>query len=292
MSKQITTISKNRLTTRVKIGGFNDYVLTFVDAQTGSPLPAVTVSIMDQFGNVLSVEGGAGTGIDGVLTLTGIDDSINYTVTASKSGYKDLTLNTGDLSGQNNWRVVMEKRFNVLPLLGVTMILFAINNKKKKKVGAIEQKDIINAGLVIGGGFLLIKGTNLINSILELIGLQQSPDETAVLLSGSDPNSFWNPTFWRKFTTYTYAMTLAEAESIISQIDDSLGNWTNDQSAAIAAIKQVRTQANLSWIAYVLQQEQGKDLITWLHTSSWIENGLTYAQINDITNYVSKLPSH
>ena len=207
--------------------------------------------------------------------------------------FSDYFVDESDNNPVNEFNFVLTKKSGaLLPiLLGSGLLIIAANNEKKK-VGAVEKTDILNIGLVIGGGFLLFKGINILNSLFDFLGLSKSKETQSLDFSSSDPNSFWNPNFWRQFSSFTYAITEPQAQQIINQLKDAFGYFNDDESAAISALKTLRTQSNLSFLAWEFSKTDNQDLLTWLRGDSFPNDRLSDSEVYSLHQYFSNLPSH
>jgi hypothetical protein len=107
----------------------------------------------------------------------------------------------------------------------------------------------------------------------------------------ADPNSFWNPNYWKQTQQYTYAIDTPTAERYADQINDALGYFNDDESAIISVFHQLRTKANFSYLAYVFNNKYGKDLFATLRGGNWPQDGISDADLLAINNYGDTLPN-
>lgn len=280
-----------------KIGSF-DFTITAIDADSQQPLSGVTIAINDINGNnILSYDpGDNSTNETGTLYLTGIPTDQDYTYVLSKNGYSSTVGKIADLLGFSDWTISLQKISStnriLVPVVIGTGLLLLYNSSKKKKVGKIETSDIVNTGIAIGGGYLLFNSIGIVDKLLEAIGLKDSKETQTLNYTSTDPNSFWNPNYWMQYTSFTYSINEQQARDIIGQIKNALGWWNDDEAAIMAAFKQLRTQANLSFVAWEFNKTDGADLLTWLRGTSWPYDRLSDAEVYSINQYFSKLPTH
>lgn len=291
----VPVIQTNQLIVkRGKIGGVF-FRLTVIDSETGEPLPGVTVQLLNTIGqNILSYDADfSATDSSGELYLSDIPTDQDYVIVLTKPGYKQSGVKVADLLGASDWSLPMIKDTGsslILPI-GIAAGLMLLAGQKKK-MGAIETSDIINGAIIVGGGYLILTSMNLIDNLLEFLGLQDSKETKGLDYALSDPNNFWNPNFWQKFSSYTYAINEYQAKQIINQLKSAFGPANDDEAAAISALKSLKTQSNLSFLAWVFQRTDGQDLLTWLRGGFWPYDRLSDADVYSLHNYFSKLPTH
>jgi hypothetical protein len=186
--------------------------------------------------------------------------------------------------------IVLNKPVNLAALFIVAPVaysLFVRKKKKRKKVGGLSfsEGDVKTIFWIVGG----VLAFDTIKKILEALGFWKDQDARQLDAASSDPDSFWNPNYWKKSQNYSYAIDTPTAERYARAINDALGWFNDDEAAIIGIFKQLRTKANVSYLAYVYQQIFGKDLFTALRGGYWPIDGLSDAELNSINNYANSL---
>lgn len=256
-----------------------------------------------------------GKNMDPILGNYNVTDNTGYVI-ATASTYADGSYsafaNPGDwivfsAPGYKDGGIVVESAYNeynvqldwlagtkqISPVLiaGVAAAAYFIISKKKSKglVGKVETEDIKNIALIVGG----VMAFSVIKKILVAIGLFESKDSSDLDAEANDPNSFWNPGYWRRFGSYSYAINRTRADEVATNIYDAIGPFNDCEECVIGEIKSVvRTKANLSFIAYAFQEKYGQDLLMWLRGGVWPQDRLSDADVNIINTYVKALPNN
>lgn len=87
-------------------------------------------------------------------------------------------------------------------------------------------------------------------------------------------------------------MSEQQAITNLLQIESAFGIISDDVSTVMGVFKGLQTQSELSYMADIWQQKNGSDFLTWLRGTTWPNDRLSDSEINDITTFVSKLPTH
>jgi hypothetical protein len=210
----------------------------------------------------------------------------NWYLKIEKQGYKTKEIAIDDLINLGSGvKIQLQKTF---PFALIAIALIAINTyiKQNKKVGALNEQDIKNIMLATGG----ILAFSLIKQLLEFLGIWQSREDQQLEDAATNPNSFWNPNFWQLSNTYTYALTNQQAQYYAQQLYESLSTWGDDEDKIKGIFRQMRTQANVSFIAFWFQRTYNKDLLNYLRTGHFPTYGLSTSDMAEINSYISKLP--
>jgi hypothetical protein len=223
------------------------------------------------------------TAADGSFTIYPGDNELVY---FGSPGYVTKVMEARLAGGA----IVLNKPVNIAGLLLVAPIAYSIffaKAKRKKRVGglAFDEKDVKTIFWIVGG-FLAL---DTIKKILQALGFWKDADARALDNISSDPSSFWNPNYWKQTQNYSYAIDTATAERYAREIDNALGWFNDDEAAIIGVFKQLRTKANVSYLAYVYQQIFGRDLFTTLRGGYYPYDGLSDAELNSINNYLNSL---
>lgn len=175
----------------------------------------------------------------------------------------------------------------ILPV-AAGLVLVLMTQRKNKSVGKLETKDVFPYLLI--GGALVVSG--ILKKILTGLGVYTSADTTALDHAATDPGSFWNPTYYKNFTSYTYSIDRAGANNLVEQITDAFGAFNDCEECVIAVFRQLKTKSEVSYLADVFYQNTGNDLLTYLRGGSWPEDRLSDTDVNTINEFVSKLPTN
>jgi hypothetical protein len=164
-------------------------------------------------------------------------------------------------------------------------------NKGKKSVGKVPQE--VQTGLYILGGLLAF---NTVKSLLEKLGLLTGQNTQIVLDAQSNPASPWNPNFWMSAPggVYSFAFTESQAGQLCKQIHDAFGLFSDNVEQVTAAIKQCKTQANLSFVAWEFQKIYNADLLTFLRNGGGVLpwDGVSDSVIASLNSYILSLPKY
>jgi len=255
----------------------------YIYGANDKPLAAV-VTLVDNETNTVStiqVNTDGRYTIDFDETAPGID---NLEVVFSSQGYKSLSLTLGQLRGGTT-DIFLEKT-NTLFLIAVAVGLFYVFKNKKKKVGALQTQDLMPF-LMIAGAVL---GFNALTKLLDKLGLGKDPAAADL----SDPNSPWKPNYWRQFTTFTYSVSLAEADQYAETIHNAFTVFNDDFNAIMGVFSNLRTKANVSYLSDIFFRKYNEDLLSFLGDGGGLLpwDGLSSAHKSELISYVSKLPSH
>jgi len=222
-------------------------------------------------------------------TIEGDEAAISdMLITFSATGYTDMIVTVGELvsSGSNIHLEKSGSSGSLLPIVVFSAAALALMNKKKKSVSGTTANDLMPVVLV--GGVLF--GVHLISRILDKLGLGGDPtaDEQ------TNPNSPFNPTYWRNFSTYTYAITLQQADGYAETIHDAFTVFQDDFNAIWSVFSQLKTKANVSFLSDIFSRKYTEALLPFLTDGGGLLpwDGLSKDNLNKILSYVSKLPEN
>lgn len=258
----------------------------FVDAKTGAPIAVNGKLINLQDNSTLS------TIKNSLQANVAVEDVPAYQlqVVFSKPGYKTISLNVGNVSGESSVTLRFE-RSPMFPALELAALvgLIAWAKHKKKTVGKVETKDVF-PWLLIGGGLLAF---SIIKKVLEWLGIWEGQDSKTLDQEAADPNSPWSPTLWQtlqaKGVNWSYALTYDQAANLVSQLQNAFGAFNDNEDAAKAVFHNFRTQANASFFADVFQRITGDNLLSYLRGGWWPQDRLSDADVYEITQYLKNL---
>lgn len=263
--------------------------------RTGELLHNVTTRVINYEGNFVTQP---------ALILDGFyeawTDALNPSkvfVQFEKEGYEPLRVQFLDL--QRNPDVNMELATSPGAAIGVATVAavaaavaaaIALARKEKRKISGITTADVMPF-ILIGGAVIAF---DLVNKVLVMLGISDSRDTKELDDIATDPNSFWNPEFWRGAPggNYSYAITESTARAWLSEIKSAFGPFNDDEEKVIGVFKRCRTQANASFLAWVFNKDTGQDLLKYLRGGTWPQDRLSDADVNEITRYIKNLPKY
>ncbi len=129
--------------------------------------------------------------------------------------------------------------------------------------------------------------------LLEKVGLKDTEAETATEdrlvknIDKAENADYWKPTLWKQKKGATI-LTMESAKNICKQIYESVGYFKDTPAQAVAAFKQCKNKAQISFLVDRFNAIYNIDLKTFLN-----ERFDTIEQkkaLNDIYNYTENLP--
>lgn len=266
------------------------------DNENNQPLAGCNVIVYDINGNQVAA---TTTNADGFFTVEGYENEV---ITVSHIGYKPVNI---FLDGFNeSFAVSMVKNEIDLPPVVVKasgkgylwllalLPLFLIKDQQK----AVSGTGITTATVVtVGIGILFLKGFGILNSILEGLGLQKSKEDVIFEEEQANPYSAFNPNFWKYAQEQGHEvliLTVAGYAKLRDQLISAFGYLDDDEQVAIGVFTSMRTKSQVSFFAYMWQQEGRGDLLQYLRGGAWPQDRLSTEEVNQIINYVNKLPNY
>lgn len=216
-------------------------------------------------------------------TIDGVESEIeSMQVMFSAPGYQQLTKTVADLIFAGG-DVTLKKSNILLPVAAVATGLLLM--KKQKKVAGISN-DVMPL-VVVGGGLLAI---HMVSRILDKLGLGGDPTAS----EQANPDSAFSPTYWRQFTTFTYSISLAQADSYAQTIYNAFTIFQDDFNAIMGVFQYMRTKANVSYLSDIFIRKYSESLLPFLTDGGGLLpwDGLSKDNLNKILSYVSKLPTN
>lgn len=167
---------------------------------------------------------------------------------------------------------------------------YAVEQSKKKTVGKIDVGTVTAVGLAA----VMFIGLDTLKKFLLELGIGQTPEGNQYDENVSNPNSFWSPLFYQKAPAGSLLLTSASCQWLWDEINDSFGTFGDDEARIFAAFKGLKTQSQLSFFSWWVQQNKGVDLLKWLKGTDYGPFGdhLSVKEIAVITDYVKKLPKY
>jgi hypothetical protein len=264
--------------------------LHFKDKQTGEDLAIDGKLIDNASGTILSQ---IASSYEAEISVQDVP-ATQLKVQLYKKGFKSITANVSDLLLLPDPKTIYFERGHNFPVLesAALFALIVFATRKKKKVGAITTSDIYPF-LLIGGGLLAF---SLIKKILESLGIWENKDSKSLDEAATDPNSWWNPTYWQSVKPanrqWSYAINYDTAAAWVTELQDAFTFYNDCEECAIAIFKRMHTKANASYFSWVFNQITGEDLLTYLRGGMWPQDRLSDADVNTINNYINNLAQY
>jgi hypothetical protein len=187
--------------------------------------------------------------------------------------------------------IYLDKSLPIAAIAAAAGILLLTSKKKKGSISGTKEKlttSDVMPFVLIGGALL---SWNIIQQILDKLGLGSDKN---VRDEQTDPNSEWKPDYWRKFTSYTYAITESQAGEFAKTIHNAFTVFQDDFNAIWSVIAQMRTKANVSFLNWKFIKEYNEDLLSFLTDGGGVLpwDGLSKKHMDQIINYVNNLPTN
>lgn len=103
----------------------------------------------------------------------------------------------------------------------------------------------------------------------------------------------WSPQFYKQAQAEGKTVTLIkvdDADRLAKQIWDSVGVFYDTPTQAVSAIKQVPTQAAISFLSERFNLKYDRDLWNWMKFK--FDTDEQMKQLTDMAHYVEKLPKY
>lgn len=215
----------------------------------------------------------------------------DFGVKIESEGYKTISTTLDKLTDTT---IFLQKAS--LPYIQIiaAVALFAYAAKHRKKVGEITENDLRLIALGFGG----LLAFDTLRKVLEGLGLWKSRDTKDLDNAATDPNSFWSPNYYlslaAKGTQWTTGITATTADQWLKDIDNAFSFWGDNESTVIGILKRCRTQATLSFLAWEYNHNTGGDFLSYLRgKEKWYPwGGLSDADVNEVSQYISRLPKY
>lgn len=148
-----------------------------------------------------------------------------------------------------------------------------------------------NQNLIIGGVVLYFGYTKIFKPLFESLGLSKSEEELNVNKETTNVNSAFNPNFWK---TIPNALILKNdvVTKYVETIWNAPGYFYDDFDAVLGVFKSLKTQTQVSYLAYKFNQLKQKDLLNWLlggGALSYPADRFSAEQVNQLITYVKGL---
>jgi len=147
-----------------------------------------------------------------------------------------------------------------------------------------DQKIVLAGAAAVG---VLYFG--LLNPLFKFLGIKDTAETKNLDLASQNPGSPWNPNFYKSISNAPL-MQRVYTESLARSVYDSFGLFDDNEEQAIAVIKSIQFQTQLSWLADIFYQLYNQDLLTFLRGGNWPQDRLSDADVNALNSFILKLP--
>lgn len=270
-----------------------------LDNVNGNPIPGASVYIFIDGTKAAGMQ----TNSKGEFYLETIEEASSITI--SHASYLPLTLKPSVYLNENFYIAEMKRDEKILnpvelpstPRKNYDWVVYLTlgaawvkESQSSKRVGAISKETVTT--VATAGTFLI--GFLTLKKLLEGIGIFQTQDGKDFDAHLSNPYSFWNPLFWQQGGEGTKLLTAATCAKMINDINGKFQPMGDDEDGIFAIFKSnIKTQSQLSFLAWWTQKELKMDLLEWLKGSDyWPNDHLSVSEIAVITDYVEKLPKY
>lgn len=151
--------------------------------------------------------------------------------------------------------------------------------------------------LILGGAVLAVAYFAILKPVTDKLGLTQTQKDKAEaeLNEEASNNSGWNPNFWKDYQKRTSQIVMlkrdAATTAIAKKIYDAWGLFSDNDQAINSAIRQLRSQVQLSQVVAKYAELYNQDLLTRLKAPWWyLKDGLTTEQFAAVSRIVTALP--
>lgn len=256
-------------------------------------------NIEDQQGNIILKQGtvsltAPGETVTAPVTLTDgfydawtDKDPSNVYLIFDFPGFKKLQISFSDLM-KTNGNVTLDKidTISVFMILAVLAALH-IYARQTGKVSGFTTKDLLPIALIVGG----IISFSIIQKILVKLGLWGNAEVSNEI---TDPKSAFKPGYWQQYNMFTYAITEGQAKEYAKTIYNAFTLFNDDFNAIMGVFGQLKTKANVSFLAWEFSKLYSEDLLTFLTNGGGILpwDGLSTEHLNQVIDYVRKLPTN
>jgi len=148
-----------------------------------------------------------------------------------------------------------------------------------------------NQNLIIGGVILYLAYTKILKPLSESFGLSKSGEEKNVDKEITKPGSAFNPNYWRSVPNALIIKNDA-VNKYIDTIWNAPGYFYDDFDAVLGVFKSLKTQTQVSYLAFKFNEKYKKDLLNWLVGGtllSYPADRFSAEQVNQLITYVNGL---
>lgn len=258
-----------------------------VDKKTLAPVKAYWELYNKRTGEIFA------TATADVYNIWVTDDPDNTYLKITASGYKTFDSVVTALTEPSDDIYLQKKSLPYIEIIAA-IALFTYAAKHKKKVGELTPNDLKMVALGLGG----IIAFEALQKILEGLGLWRSIDTKAIDNYASNPNSFWSPNYYLTLlsqgVTWSTGITRTTADIWLKDLDNAFSFFGDNEAVAKGILERCQTQATLSFLAWCYNQNTGGNFLSFLRgQDKWYPwGGLSDADINEVSQYISKLPKY
>ncbi len=160
--------------------------------------------------------------------------------------------------------------------------------KKTTIFGLSTTEALLASGAIAIGYFGIAK------PILNKLGITKSSEDRAIEAAAF--KDVWNENFWKTGGAGTMLITDAAVKNMVQKIYDYPGWFSDDYLAVKTVIFSLKTQSQVSYLAYKFNQLKGKNLYEYLRNGigfgAWPGEGLSDAHLTELNKYVLSLPKY
>jgi hypothetical protein len=260
-----------------------------VDSKTNKPISGVKMAFRI-LGEDKDLE--AAAPLEGSAYTIEVDmmELPNYAAIFYADGYVPHLIPLEILADTPTVTMTPEKGFPIWMVLAVIAAVY-VYRKQKKKVGALSMGDVFPIFLIVGG----IIAFDIIKRILITLGIWDSKDTKELDDEAADPNSAWNPNFYKTKPSnvqWTYAITTSQADKFARDIYNAFGAFNDCEECVKGIIRQQRTKSNISYIAEQFQKIYGSDLLDFLRGGWWPQDRLSDSDVAELNRFIAQLPKY
>jgi hypothetical protein len=98
----------------------------------------------------------------------------------------------------------------------------------------------------------------------------------------------------QQFSSFTYALTADQAEDFAYKIQNAFTVFQDDWNVILSVFSQMRTKANVSFLADIFMQQYNEDMLSFLTDGGGVLpwDGLSKSHMDTLINMVQKLPKN
>lgn len=152
-----------------------------------------------------------------------------------------------------------------------------------------DQERLIIVAAAAGGIWFL---ANKLGKLIPSFGAEDTTISRSIDQEAQDTTSPWNPAFYRNAPSGAYNITSAMSNLLVIGILNSSDPFYDDFSQVLGIFKQLKTQSQVSYLAMKFFEQTGQDLLTWLRGDYWPLDRFSAEQVQQLMNYVKKLPKY
>lgn len=177
-------------------------------------------------------------------------------------------------------------------MLWILALVAAAKLSEGKKTVSGVGGEKMETVLVVGVGVLMLTSFDAIKKIFENFGFWKSQNTKDLENEGENPNSFWNPGFWKVGPAGTLLMTDAGVTQFIKDLKNCFGTFSDNEAKALGLFKTLKTQSQLSYLAEKFQEKEKAELLNWLWKDNWPDDRLSADELAEINTYMHRLPKY